>query len=530
MAAAVLLLGGGGWLWAASLLPSAYAMTDMGYPDYGGGPEGAGHPGHHDAGGIDITTLVPDPALPADVRVDLVARAERISLPGVPDFDGFTLNGSTPGPAIRARAGQLVEVRVTNDNVADGMTLHWHGVDLPNAMDGVAGVTQDAIKPGESHVYRFVAQEGTYWYHSHQVPNPQVVGGLLGALVVDPAASEPASLDVLALVHGYGGRRTVNAQPGDSTQLALPGEAVRVRVINTDAGPMPGLLDRGRPVGHLQLDQDDRHQVPDGLVGDAELPGDPRVVPALRQQGQRLPLPAGQLDERPARLAGRHGGEPGRERGREDDVAVGDGADRRQGGVRGRGLHHVAAGAGRDRVGDAGVVQHGQHQHPCLGRGGDDPAGGLDPVQAGHGEIHHHHLGAEFGREPDGFQPVRRLPHHHQVLSGAEQADQALAIERMVVHDQHAEGLGHRCLPSGRAARSRVPPPGLGPIVHRPPSSAARSRMAVRPTPAWNPSGEPSPSSATSISKATPLRRRVTQHSVAWAWRATLARAAEAMR
>ncbi len=239
MAAAVLLLGGGGWLWAASLLPSAYAMTDMGYPDYGGGPEGAGHPGHHDAGGIDITTLVPDPALPADVRVDLVARAERISLPGVPDFDGFTLNGSTPGPAIRARAGQLVEVRVTNDNVADGMTLHWHGVDLPNAMDGVAGVTQDAIKPGESHVYRFVAQEGTYWYHSHQVPNPQVVGGLLGALVVDPAASEPASLDVLALVHGYGGRRTVNAQPGDSTQLALPGEAVRVRVINTDAGPMP---------------------------------------------------------------------------------------------------------------------------------------------------------------------------------------------------------------------------------------------------------------------------------------------------
>lgn len=237
---AVLVLGGGGWLWVASLLPASYAMTDMGYPDYGGGPQPAGHSGHHgEPGGVDIATLQLDPAIPADVRVDLVARAERVILPGVPAFDGFTLNGTTPGPAIHAVAGQLVEVHVTNQDVRDGMTLHWHGVDVPNAMDGVAGVTQDAIAPGESYVYRFRAQEGTYWYHSHQVPNPQVVGGLLGALIVTGSTPDPTVTDVTALVHAYGGKRTINAAPGDSTWPAQPGDTVRVRVINTDAGPMP---------------------------------------------------------------------------------------------------------------------------------------------------------------------------------------------------------------------------------------------------------------------------------------------------
>lgn len=235
-----LLLGFGAWMWATSLLPTSYSMTAMGYPDYGGGPVPAAGPGSsHQHGGVDVTTLIPDPRRPADVRVDLVARAERVTLPGVVEpFDGFTLNGRTPGPTIRAHAGELVEVRVTNQDVPDGMTLHWHGVDLPNAMDGVAGVTQDAIAPGRQYVYRFVAQEGTYWYHSHQVPHPQVSRGLLGALVVE-GTPEPRGVDVIALVHSYGGRRTINGQPGEVAARASPGDAVRVRVINTDAGPMP---------------------------------------------------------------------------------------------------------------------------------------------------------------------------------------------------------------------------------------------------------------------------------------------------
>ena len=63
---------------------------------------------------------------------------------------GFTVNGTSPGPEIRARQGQLIEVHLRNESVADGVTLHWHGLDVPNAMDGVAGVTQDAVAVGVS--------------------------------------------------------------------------------------------------------------------------------------------------------------------------------------------------------------------------------------------------------------------------------------------------------------------------------------------------------------------------------------------
>jgi FtsP/CotA-like multicopper oxidase with cupredoxin domain len=74
-----------------------------------------------------------------------------------------------------------VQVTLTNVDVPDGVTLHWQGVDVPNAEDGVAGVTQDAVSPGQQHVYRFLAEDaGTYWYHSHQVSNAKVRGGLFG--------------------------------------------------------------------------------------------------------------------------------------------------------------------------------------------------------------------------------------------------------------------------------------------------------------------------------------------------------------
>ena len=121
--------------------------------------------------------LIADPRRPADVRVDLVARQERIRI-GDRELDGFTLNGATPGPELRAELGQLVEVHLRNDSVAAGVTLHWHGLEVPNAMDGVAGVTQDAVPVGGGFVYRFVADRvGSYWYHAHQVSNPQVAGG-----------------------------------------------------------------------------------------------------------------------------------------------------------------------------------------------------------------------------------------------------------------------------------------------------------------------------------------------------------------
>ncbi|MFP5282395.1 MAG: multicopper oxidase family protein [Actinomycetes bacterium] len=236
------------WMWQDSLVGDHPSVMDMGYPDYGGGPVTApmavddrGRMTHAPGDPMlmrDVTTLVADPRRPADVRVDLVARRENLTI-GPTTLPGFTLNGTSPGPTISAVEGQLVEVRATNANVADGLALHWHGLDVPNAMDGVAGVTQDAIAVGSSFTYRFVAdQAGTYWYHSHQVSNPQVSGGLFGALVVRPRSAARTETSVVATAHTYGGVRTINGRPGDLPVTAKPGERVRLRVINTDNGPM----------------------------------------------------------------------------------------------------------------------------------------------------------------------------------------------------------------------------------------------------------------------------------------------------
>jgi FtsP/CotA-like multicopper oxidase with cupredoxin domain len=225
------------WWWHASLVPSTYSVMDMGYVDTGGAP--ARHHGHHGADSVSVADLVEDPARVPDVKVDLTARRGKVKLSSGYTVDGYTLNGHSPGPTITARVGQLVEVHVTNDNVPDGIALHWHGVDVPNSQDGVAGVTQDAIDPGESHTYRFVVDRvGSYWYHSHQVSHVQVTRGLFGPLIVLPAAGIDQDRDVAAVAHTYRGVRTLNGVRGDVPVTAAPGETVRVRAINTDNGPM----------------------------------------------------------------------------------------------------------------------------------------------------------------------------------------------------------------------------------------------------------------------------------------------------
>jgi FtsP/CotA-like multicopper oxidase with cupredoxin domain len=236
LAATTAVLAPLGWLLSQSLVPGTYSVMDMGYVDAGGGTVLAGHQSHSGRQ-VTVDSLVADPARKADVALTLTARQERFRLASGEQVDGYTLNGSSPGPLVRARQGELVEVRLVNESVADGVTLHWHGVDVPNAMDGVAGVTQDAVARGESFTYRFVAEDaGTYWYHSHQVSHEQVQGGLLGALVVDPPAPPQDVQDELALLHGYDGTATVNGHAREQQVDARPGEKVRVRVINTDNG------------------------------------------------------------------------------------------------------------------------------------------------------------------------------------------------------------------------------------------------------------------------------------------------------
>ncbi|HET7569814.1 MAG TPA: copper resistance system multicopper oxidase [Gammaproteobacteria bacterium] len=118
--------------------------------------------------------------------------------PGAVNFTGrtavaTTINGSVPGPVLHWREGDTVTLRVTN-NLPDRSSMHWHGILVPNSMDGVPGVTYAGIEPGKTFVYRFpVKQSGTYWYHSHSKFQEQT--GLTGPLIIKPREPEPFKYD-----------------------------------------------------------------------------------------------------------------------------------------------------------------------------------------------------------------------------------------------------------------------------------------------------------------------------------------------
>ena len=108
----------------------------------------------------------------------------------------WTYNGTVPGPMIRVTEGDAVRIIFTN-NLPEPTTIHWHGIEVPNAMDGVPGMTQDAVQPGETFTYEFVAQPtGTFMYHSHFSSDIQVGIGLYAPFIIDPAEPETAPPDV----------------------------------------------------------------------------------------------------------------------------------------------------------------------------------------------------------------------------------------------------------------------------------------------------------------------------------------------
>ena len=107
-------------------------------------------------------------------------------LPGI-DVGAFAFNGQVPGPRLRFRQGDRVRINVTN-RLPESTTVHWHGLILPNVMDGPAEVTQKPIQNGEVYRYEFTAvQSGTFFYHSHDHVDRQQALGLYGALIIDPA-------------------------------------------------------------------------------------------------------------------------------------------------------------------------------------------------------------------------------------------------------------------------------------------------------------------------------------------------------
>jgi FtsP/CotA-like multicopper oxidase with cupredoxin domain len=125
----------------------------------------------------------------------LTAGSGRSALLGAnrPESDVWGYNGTTPGPTLRVQQGKPVRILVTNTLDQD-TTVHWHGIRLPNAMDGVPGLTQPPIRPGESFAYEFTPPDaGTFWYHSHANSLEQLGRGLAGALIVE--APEPVAVD-----------------------------------------------------------------------------------------------------------------------------------------------------------------------------------------------------------------------------------------------------------------------------------------------------------------------------------------------
>ena len=112
---------------------------------------------------------------------------------GHPDTAVWAYDGTVPGPELRVRQGDPVRVVVSN-KLGEDTTVHWHGIRLPNAMDGVPGLTQPPIRPGESFTYEFTPPDaGTFWYHPHADTLQQLGRGLAGALIVEER--EPVAVD-----------------------------------------------------------------------------------------------------------------------------------------------------------------------------------------------------------------------------------------------------------------------------------------------------------------------------------------------
>ncbi|TRD15150.1 multicopper oxidase family protein [Palleronia caenipelagi] len=146
------------------------------------------------ASGVALATLGPGGA---SASASGVLRAGVSDLQLLPEDYGPTqiwgFDGRAPGPEIRVAQGTRVQRQLVND-LPDATSVHWHGIRIDNAMDGVVGLTQEAVAPGSRFDYDFVVPDaGTYWYHAHNRSFEQVARGLHGALIVEEAA--PLDID-----------------------------------------------------------------------------------------------------------------------------------------------------------------------------------------------------------------------------------------------------------------------------------------------------------------------------------------------
>ena len=168
-------------------------------------------------------------------------------------------NGSTPGPIIEAVEGDRVRIFVTN-NLKEHTSTHWHGIFLPNGMDGVGGLTQPQIQPGETYEYEFtLRQHGTFMYHPHADEMVQMAVGMMGMFIIHPKRSQTKiDRDFAIMLHEWaihpGTYRpdpsvmldfnmfTMNGKvfPAIEPMVAKTGERIRIRMgnLSMDQHPM----------------------------------------------------------------------------------------------------------------------------------------------------------------------------------------------------------------------------------------------------------------------------------------------------
>jgi FtsP/CotA-like multicopper oxidase with cupredoxin domain len=204
------------------------------------------------------------------VTVDLVAAEAELPLVDGRRLKVWAYNGQVPGPTIRLRLGDTLRARFTN-RLPQPTTVHWHGVRVPNGMDGVPHATQPPIEPGQSFTYEFTPKDaGTYWFHPHVRSSEQVERGLYGVLIVEDVHPPPYSRDLVwvlddwlldergqvleewntlhDLAHDgrWGNVLTVNGRTDTALKVAS-GERIRLRLLNASNGrvyaPDLGALD-----------------------------------------------------------------------------------------------------------------------------------------------------------------------------------------------------------------------------------------------------------------------------------------------
>jgi FtsP/CotA-like multicopper oxidase with cupredoxin domain len=148
--------------------------------------------------------------------------------------EAWAYNEMVPGPEIRVQLGDRVQI-VLHNELEVPTTLHSHGLIVPNAMDGVPGITQPALLPGESFTYEFtVRNAGSHMYHSHFMAQRQVPMGLLGAFIVEDPSEPEVDLDMAMVLNDGPLGFTINGKgfPATLPIVASQGQLVRVRYMN----------------------------------------------------------------------------------------------------------------------------------------------------------------------------------------------------------------------------------------------------------------------------------------------------------